>query len=97
MDTPPRTTATASSLASGSAHAPPCIVSDSEVLGGMPAVLGTRVPAATLVAYLRDGCPISDITENYPTLPPAWLTAVEDWTLRKNRPDWRTALPNRPA
>lgn len=67
------------------------VVSDAGILGGMPVVLGTRVPAATLVAYLRSGYSEADITEDYPTLPAAWAAAVQNWATCEYGPDWRTA------
>jgi uncharacterized protein (DUF433 family) len=67
------------------------VVSDVDILGGMPVVLGTRVPAATLVAYLRTGYSVADIAEDYPTLPAAWAAAVQDWAAGEYGPDWRTA------
>jgi len=73
------------------------VVTDADILGGMPVVLGTRVPAATLVAYLRTGYSVADIAEDYPTLPAAWAAwaawaaAVQDWAAGEYGPDWRTA------
>ena len=89
MDTSPGSTVAASSLACAAVPAPTRVVSDSEILGGAPIVLGTRVPTATLVAYLRDEYSVAEIAEDYSTLPSAWLPAVEDWALREYGHDWR--------
>ncbi|MBV8567588.1 MAG: DUF433 domain-containing protein [Methylobacteriaceae bacterium] len=55
------------------------IVSRPEVLGGTPCVSGTRVPAETIVAYLRAGHSAQDIFQDYPTLPIDGIDAVVRW------------------
>ena len=55
------------------------IVADPGVLGGMPVVAGTRVPAATILAYLREGRTEDYIREDYPTLPAGAIEAVRRW------------------
>ncbi|MDO5661482.1 MAG: DUF433 domain-containing protein [Brachybacterium sp.] len=44
------------------------IVSDHRVMGGVPCVRGTRVPAATLVGLLAQGLTVEQILDDYPTL-----------------------------
>jgi uncharacterized protein (DUF433 family) len=58
---------------------PTMIVSDDEVLGGMLVVAGTRVPALTILAYLRAGHSDAEIIEDYPSLSSAGIRAVENW------------------
>ena len=72
------------------------VVSNPGILGGMPVIVGTRVPADTLVAYLRDGYSATDVLEDYPTLPANWLRAVEEWAVAQHGADWRTAAPVKP-
>jgi adenylate kinase family enzyme len=55
---------------------PAQVVTDESILGGAPVVRGTRVPAATIVAYLRAGHSAQDIFEDYPSLPLDGIDAV---------------------
>lgn len=55
------------------------IVSDPEILGGWPVVAGTRIPAETIVAFLRDGASDRDIVRSYPTMPLGGIDAVRRW------------------
>ena len=67
------------------------IVSDPSVMGGMPVVRGTRVPAATIVAYLREGWSPEQIFVDYPSLPVDGIDAVIAWADETLGPDWRTS------
>ena len=51
------------SLADGSV-----VHSDSEILGGTPVFVGTRVPVRTLVDYLEGGYSIDEFLDNFPTV-----------------------------
>jgi uncharacterized protein (DUF433 family) len=55
------------------------VATDEKVMSGMPVVKGTRIPAETIVAYLRGGYSREDIFEDYPTLPPDGIDAVIVW------------------
>lgn len=55
------------------------VVSDPEVLGGMPCIRGTRVPAETIADYLRGGASPTDILNDYPSLPNDGIEAVIRW------------------
>lgn len=44
------------------------IHSDSEVMGGTPVFIGTRVPLQTLLDYLEAGQPLDDFLEDFPTV-----------------------------
>ena len=62
---------------------PAQVVTDPEILGGTPCVRGTRVPAETIVAYLRDGFPLAEIFNDYPTLPNDGVDAVKRWAAER--------------
>ncbi len=51
------------SLADGSV-----IHSDSEILGGTPVFVGTRVPVQTLVDYLEGGYSLDEFLDNFPSV-----------------------------
>jgi uncharacterized protein (DUF433 family) len=55
------------------------VVSDPSVMSGEPVVRGTRVPAQTIVAYLRGGYDARKIFEDYPSLPVDGIDAVVRW------------------
>ena len=55
---------------------PAGIVSREGVMSGTPCVAGTRIPAETIVAYLKDGYTDRDIFEDYPSLPVDGIDAV---------------------
>jgi len=65
------------------------VVRDSSVMDGVPVVRGTRIPAETILAYLRGGHGHRDIFEDYPTLPVDGIDAVIRWAEGKYGPDWR--------
>ena len=44
------------------------IHSDSEILGGTPVFVGTRVPVQTLVDYLEGGYSIDEFLDNFPSV-----------------------------
>ena len=44
----------------------PVIHTDPEIMGGMPVFVGTRVPLATLLDYLKAGQPLSEFLEDFP-------------------------------
>lgn len=55
------------------------VVSDPSIMSGDPVVRGTRVPAETIVAYLRGGHTPREIFEDYPSLPVDGIEAVIRW------------------
>jgi uncharacterized protein (DUF433 family) len=55
------------------------VVSDPSVMSGKPVVRGTRIPADTVLAYLRAGHSHEEIFEDYPTLPVDGIEAVIAW------------------
>jgi uncharacterized protein (DUF433 family) len=71
------------------------IVSDDSVMDGVPVVRGTRIPAETVIAYLRAGHSHREIFEDYPTLPVDGIEAVIRWAEATYGPDWqRTPGPS---
>lgn len=42
--------------------------SDSEILGGTPVFVGTRVPVQTLVDYLEGGYSVDGFLDNFPSV-----------------------------
>lgn len=70
------------------------VVSDQSVMSGRPVVRGTRVPAETIVAYLRAGHTAQEIFEDYPSLPIDGIDAVIAWADQNLGPDWREAEPD---
>lgn len=55
------------------------VVEKRDILGGQPTIEGTRIPARTIVAYLRDGYSPAQIRDDYPSLPAGGVEAVEAW------------------
>jgi uncharacterized protein (DUF433 family) len=60
--------------------------SNPDILGGMPCVRGTRVPAMTIVAYIRDGYSDFEIFHHYPSLPLDGVEAVRRWAQQEGVP-----------
>ncbi len=71
------------------AFIPAEVVCDPSVMGGMPVVRGTRVPAETILAYLRAGHTKREIFEDYPSLPIDGIDAVVAWAEETYGPGWR--------
>lgn len=44
------------------------IVSDPEILGGIPCFRGTRVPVDSLIDYLEAGDPLDEFLDNFPSV-----------------------------
>ena len=44
------------------------IVSDKDILGGVPVFAGTRVPVKTLFDYLKANHALSDFLDDFPTV-----------------------------
>jgi uncharacterized protein (DUF433 family) len=55
------------------------VISDRSVMGGEPVVRGTRIPAATIAAYLAAGRSDREIFEDYPSMPVDGIDAVRHW------------------
>jgi len=50
------------------AMATPIIISDAEIMNGMPCFRGTRVPFKNLIDYLEGGHPLSEFLRQFPTV-----------------------------
>ena len=46
----------------------PVVHSDSEILGGTPVFVGTRVPFQTLLDYLEAGDTLDEFLDDFPTV-----------------------------
>jgi uncharacterized protein (DUF433 family) len=44
------------------------LVSDPDLLGGVPVFRGTRVPVKTLFDYIKNGSSLTDFLEDFPTV-----------------------------
>jgi uncharacterized protein (DUF433 family) len=55
------------------------VISDDDVMGGMPVVAGTRIPAETVLAEVRTGKSRFDIFRSYPSLPADGIDACLAW------------------
>lgn len=42
------------------------IISDPDILGGKPVIIGTRIPVARIIHLLKEGFTIDNIAEQYP-------------------------------
>ena len=52
------------------------IVTDPEILGGVPVFAGTRVPVKTLFDYLEDDFSLTEFLAYFPTVPRELALAV---------------------
>jgi uncharacterized protein (DUF433 family) len=61
------------------------VVTDPEILGGMPVIRGTRVPADTIAKMVEEGCSNFDILRHYPSIDLDGIRAAVDWAKRHPR------------
>jgi uncharacterized protein (DUF433 family) len=47
---------------------PSIVLSDPEIMSGMPCFRGTRVPVKTLFDYLEHGHPLDEFLDDFPTV-----------------------------
>jgi uncharacterized protein (DUF433 family) len=52
------------------------VLSDKDILGGIPVLLGTRVPVKTLFDYLKANHPLADFLEDFPSVTKSQAEAV---------------------
>ncbi len=52
------------------------IISDPNILGGLPVFEGTRVPVKILFQHLEKGIPLEEFLEDFPTVSREQATAV---------------------
>ncbi|WP_049766164.1 DUF433 domain-containing protein [Rhodopseudomonas palustris] len=70
------------------------VTRDPSIMSGEPVIKGTRVPAETIVAYLRGGHSAQEIFEDYPSLPVDGIDAVIRWAEATYGPGWKSIVPN---
>ena len=70
------------------------VVCDPTVMSGDPVVRGTRVPAETIIAYLRAGHSAREIFEDYPSIPIDGIEAVIRWAEAAYGAEWRSSEPS---
>jgi uncharacterized protein (DUF433 family) len=63
------------------------IVRDPSTCGGEPVIAGTRVPLRTVLASLAEGCAITDILAEFPTLTEDAVRAVIAFAARAAEED----------
>ena len=59
--------------------APPRVTCDPQIMGGWPCVEGTRIPAETVLAYLKEDASAYEIVSDYPYMPLGGVEAVAAW------------------
>lgn len=57
----------------------PRIISDPEIMGGWHCIEGTRIPAETIIVYLKEGASAYEIVCDYPYMPLGGVEAVAEW------------------
>ena len=65
--------------------APPRVTCDPQIMGGLPCVEGTRIPAETVLAYLKEGASAYEIVSDYPYMPLGGVEAVAAWARENGR------------
>jgi uncharacterized protein (DUF433 family) len=67
------------------------VQSDSGVMSGTPAIVGTRVPFQTMIDELEGGQPLSDFLQDFPAVSRehavATLEQAKDALIARARPD----------
>jgi uncharacterized protein (DUF433 family) len=54
------------------------IISDTAILGGMPVIMGTRVPVARILSLLKEGYTLEEIHEQFDHISVATLEGAID-------------------
>ena len=57
----------------------PTIISDPEIMGGMPCFRGTRVPFKNLIDYLEGDYSIAEFLEQFPTISREMSLYLRTW------------------
>lgn len=55
------------------------VVSNPNILGGIPIIEGTRVPVDNVLAEVKAGMPPLEIFSDYPSLPPDGIKVCIEW------------------
>jgi uncharacterized protein (DUF433 family)/Uma2 family endonuclease len=64
------------------------VIRDQATMNGEPTVSGTRIPAATILSYVRHGFSPEEIFRDYPSLPVDGIDAVARWAEATYGADW---------
>ena len=62
------------------------VTSNPDIMGGMPCIRGTRVPAMTIVAEIRGGTSREEMFRHYPSMPLDGIEAVREWATERGIP-----------
>ena len=57
----------------------PRVVATPGTMSGQPRIDGTRMTVAQLLAYMRGGMSVEEISAEWPHLPPDWWEAIIEW------------------
>jgi uncharacterized protein (DUF433 family) len=57
----------------------PEVVSTPGILGGVPCIRGTRIPASQIWLLIKHGHSDAEIHDGYPTLPKGSIEVVREW------------------
>lgn len=63
------------------------VVSDPQILGGLPVFAGTRLPIDHVLASLAGGISLDTLQQAYPVLTPAHVEAARHWRQLHPRQD----------
>lgn len=44
------------------------IIADHRIMGGVPCIRGTRIPVATIIGLMAEGCTVDGVIDDYPQL-----------------------------
>ncbi len=59
------------------------VISDDDILGGVPVFVGTRVPVKALFDYLKADHPLADFLDDFPTVTRGQVEAVLEMSQRQ--------------
>ena len=63
------------------------VISDSEILGGVPVFVGTRVPVKNLFDFLRANYSVSEFLEDFPSVSRSQVEGVLEMSQQHWLPD----------
>ncbi len=71
------------------------LVSDPEVMGGVPVVCGTRIPVRLVAEMRRQGASVEEILAGYPSLTAEQIALAKLYAEGEagSEPDFKTRLP----
>ena len=74
------------------------IISDPDIIGGVPIFKGTRIPVHLIADIVSAGTPLNEILDGYPTLNEQMIQMAVNYALANPTPEpvkqfWRDSLP----